>query len=352
MARRYARYVDELLDRIAAGPADQEIELLRVYADQLILSGDPFGELIVVSTARLAAATPELVRREDALIAERNAELGKDLDRPTSTTYRWRRGFLDAIELSHHGDEALEAVIPKLAARREARLLRRIEIDSVEFDGQGNLAPVFAALAKHAAVFPRLTEIVIREGMNLGNPWIDGPIALGDVTPLYAAYPGLEVLELGGDRLELGDIVLPSVRRLLATSLRVEDARRFIVASVPRLADLELGFRYGQPPNFRAVFGPLLHRDFGPQLEALSLALPSSEAQTWMVAELPAAPIARHVRRLAFRHSKLDEGSLLRLMADAKRYRHLERLELYARPLSASFQKNLRKTFGDVLALV
>jgi hypothetical protein len=56
--------VDELLDQIAAGTALDEGEL-RVYADQLILRGDPLGELIVVAGDRVLRDTPELAR-EDA----------------------------------------------------------------------------------------------------------------------------------------------------------------------------------------------------------------------------------------------------------------------------------------------
>ncbi len=343
--------MDELLDRIAAGPADLELEPLRVLADQLIERGDPLGELIVVATGRMTKDSPELARREDTLVAERNADITQALARPSPTYLRWKRGFVDSIELPHQGEESLEHCLPALAARRELRLLRRIAIESVRFDGRGDLGPVFATLARLAPRFPRLTEIVVREGMNLGNPWIDGPIPLHDVSPLYAAFPRLEVLELDGTDVELHDIALPSARRLVVTHLRADDARRFVAAKLPQLAELELAFRYGQPDNIAAVFGPLLHRDFGPQLQALSLALPSNRAQAWLLAELPTAPIARHLRRLAFRRTKLDDGCVLRLIADANHYRKLERLELVARPISASLQKQLRKTFGAALAL-
>ncbi len=267
-----------------------------------------------------------------------------------STTYRWRRGFLDAIEFSHNGDELLECSLAPLAARPEARLLRRLVIDAVEFDSTGDLGPVFAELARLAPKFPRLVEIVVTEGADLGNPWVDGPIALHDVSVLYAAYPTLEVLELDGTELELHDIQLPSVRRFKATHLRVELARNFVAAQMPRLADLELSFRYGTEGNVAATYGPLLHREFA-QLEALALTLPTLDQMRWLVGELPGSPLARHVRKLAFRHGPQDEPMLEVLIANVGRLR-LERLELRAKLLSAVMQMRLRAVFGSALVLI
>lgn len=340
--------VDELLDQIAAGTALDEGEL-RVYADQLILRGDPLGELIVVAGDRVLRDTPELARREEALITERNAALSLALGRPR-TTYRWRRGLVDAITFHHTGDERLELSLPALAERRETRLLRRIEVHTTEYDGEGDLGPWFASLARFAPRFPRLTEIAIREDLHAGNPWVDGPIALHDVSPLYGAYPKLEVLELDGTSLELHDIALPNVRHFLATHLAADDARRIVAAELPRLVDLELAFAIRHVDNVPATFGPLLHREF-PHLEALSLALPTIDDQRWLIRELADAPIARRVRRLAFRHARLDVRCIEQLIADRARYQHLEQLELPAFRLAATLQQQLYRAYGNVLKL-
>lgn len=341
-------HVDELLDRIAAGTVEDEVEL-PVYADQLILRGDPLGELIVVASDRVRRDTPELARREDALIAERSAALSHALDRPR-TSYRWRRGFVDAITFQHTGDEQLELSLPALAERRETRLLRRIEVHATELDGEGDLGPWFASLARFAPRFPRLAEIVIREDMNLGNPWVDGPIPLHDVSPLYGAYPKLEVLELDGTSLELHDIVLPNVRRFLATHLAADDARRIVAAELPRLEELELSFAIRHVDNVSATFGPLLHREF-PHLETLSLALPTIDDQLWMIRELAVAPITRRVRRLAFHHARLDVRCIERLIADRAHYQRLEQLELPNFRLAATLQKRLYRAYGNALKL-
>lgn len=330
--------VDELLERIATGPVEQELELLRVYADQRIECGDPHGELIVVATARLARDTPELARREATLIAEREAAILATLAHPTAITFTWRRGFLDTVAFTHRGDAPLERSLAALATEPAARLLRRISIDSVRF-----LGPVFVELARLAPQFPRLVEFSIVEGLNLGQP-------IRDVSPLYAAYPRLEVLELDGDDLELGPLNLPALRRLMATRLRGEDARKIVAAQLPALADLELWF-WRRVDNVAATFGPLLHREL-PTLEALSLALPTNEAMQWLVRELPTCPLARNLKRLAFRHSTLDELGLRSLIDDAPRLDRLERLELPARPLSAGLQRQLTRVYGRRLVLV
>lgn len=336
--------MDSLLEQIAAGPAEREVELLRIYADQLVERGDGFGELIVVATTRLAATTPELARREEALIAARATELAA-LAAPDAIRLAWRRGFVDRVALDH-GVVPVERIVAALAERRELRLLRRLEIEGIADLDRRDLGPTFATLATLAGRLPRLAELVIRE------PWERRPAELGDVTPLYAAFPRLEVLELDGDRLELGEIVLPQVRRFLATYLRVDDARRIVAAVMPRLADLELAFAPRRIGDVAATFGPLLHRDFGPQLEALSLALPDVDAQRWAIGELAEAPIARHLRRLAFRRATLDDACRARLIADRARYRRLDRLELEARTLSAITQGQLRRAYGSALVLI
>jgi len=341
--------LDELLDRLAALPAEGDAETLRVYADQLIERGDLRGELIVVATERLTRDTPELARRERIRIAEQEQRLAGVLATKLWLSYTWRLGFVDTITCNYHGDERFD-VLPGLAAEPAARLLRRIQISAVQLDGDGDMAPILAELARLAPRFPRLTELAVHEGANLGNPWIDGPIKINDVTPLYAAFPRLEVLELDGDQTQLGELDLPSVRRFMATGLRVDDTRRLVNARWPRLADLELAFGAQRIDNVAASFGPLLHRDFGPGLVALSFALPPM-AMRFVVDELPGSPLARHARRLAFRHGELDEGCFQSLIRQAPQLRRLERLELVGRQISAVTRKQLATAFGAALAL-
>jgi hypothetical protein len=341
--------LDRLLDQLAASPADRDAGL-RVYADQLIEAGEPLGELIVVALERQGRESPELARREDELIAQLERGLDERLTRALRPSYRWRTGFLDAIELDHAGDEPF-AILPGLAAEPCARLLRRIQISALEMDGQGDLAPVIAELARLAPRFPRLVELVVLEGADLGNPWIDGPITIGDITPLYAAYPELEVLVLHGDEIVLGDAIeLEALRELALRGITMTDVRRIVAARLPKLAhlELEIGPR-GLASNVAAGLGPLLHRDFGPQLEHVSLYVPPV-AQPWLLAELPGCPLLRHARSLAL-PGRLEDGCYHQLIECAPRL-DVERLELWQRPIPVTAHTRLARVYGRRLALV
>jgi hypothetical protein len=347
--KRYAVGVDRsLLDQIAAGGADEESTLLRVYADQLIERGDSFGELIVVASERLVKDSPELRRREDALIHEHGVRILGD-ERWGRDELRWRRGFIDAIELDSEGTGGIE-MLARLADEPAARLVRRLTVRPKRDDGIWDTGALIAALARLARRFPRLVELAVNDGELAG--WFDEPVQPCDAAVLVAAFPRLERFELRGRDLQLGDLELPAVRGFAASWLAPEDVRRIVAARMPVLEELELAFRYGSGRDLAATFGPLLHRDFGPQLTGLSLAMPTVEAQRWLIAELPPCPLARHVKRLAFRRAELDDAMLARLIADAEGWRTLERLELPERGISASRMARLSRTFGRTLALV
>ena len=117
------------------------------------------------------------------------------------------------------------------------------------------------------------------------------------------------------------------------------------------LEDLALGFR-GTIENRAATLGPLLHRDFGPQLRGLAIALPTREAQQWLIGELPTCPLARNITRLGFLRAPLDDTMLLRLIADAPAWQRLEQLEIRERGISVVRMNELRRAFGRRLVLV
>jgi hypothetical protein len=350
IATVYADRVDDLLERIAAGADDDEIGQLRIHADVLQGRGDPHGELIVVASERLVRDTPELRRREDALIAEQRTRLDGLIRSELRPTYRWHRGFVDAIAFDYPGDETFDA-LPALAADPVFRLLRRIELATQTLEGAGDVGPTVAELARLAPRFPRLVEIVVRFGESIGPQWVDGAADLNDVTPLYAAYPRLQELELGGDNAQLGAIDLPHLRRFAAPYLVIDNIRSIVAARLPQLVELALAFRRVRCDNVAATFGPLLHRDFGPQLTSLSLG-PPDDATAYVIGELPSCPLARHVRRLAFRYATLDYRHYAQLVALAPQLRRLDRLELFERPIPAATLKSLHGAFGRALALV
>ncbi|HEU0029550.1 MAG TPA: hypothetical protein VFQ53_02870 [Kofleriaceae bacterium] len=342
------RSPESLLDEIAREPRAKDLELLRVYADQLIEAGDARGELIVVACQRAVKDSRELERRERELLEIEQQRLHAVLGR--FHYYMFRFGVVDEVHFDYHGDEAFDAW-SKLVAEPAFRLLRRIQIAAVQMDGYGNMAPIFAELAQLAPRFPRLTELALHEGMNLGNPWIDGPIDVGDIDPLLRAFPQLEVLELEGNRPRFSELALPRLKRLVVGGLHADQIRPIVQSQLRALEHLELAFEPQRIENIPSTFGPLLHRDFGPQLQSLAVAPPPLAARH-LIDELPGSPLARHVKWLSFRAAWLDEGCYDSLLAQAATLRRLDGLVLVAKRIPAATQKRLAQALGNTLRLV
>lgn len=335
--------LDDLLAELAISSIDRDAGL-HAYADQLIERGDPFGELIVVALERSQHDSPELARREAELIAEIQQPLDARID---VGEIRWRLGFLDAITVHHHFDEPCE-VLPVLAAAPHARMLRRIVFEGTSIHDEGDMAPVIAKLAELAPRFPRLVELGVHQQIG-GDPFAIRPIDIHDVTPIYTAYPRLEVLELHGHALELGAVELPALRELSLKWIGPEHVRPIVTAAVPRLEHLVLHFDDIGTPNTLATYGPLLFRDFGTQLTSVSLRFPLQVRQTLLVA-LPTCPLVRHAKRLAF-PGELDESFFHGLIEHAAQLDHVERLELDGRFIEPPMRRRLARRLGPRLAL-
>jgi hypothetical protein len=260
--------------------------------------------------------------------------------------------MLDVLTLHHYGgEEQIEEVFARLSTDPVMRLVRRIEIVAVSFDGAGDLGPAIRALADLAPMLPRLSELVIREGKNVGNPWIEGPIHVGDVTPLYAAYPRLEVLELGGKEYELGELDMPSLRRLALTDLRPTDIATIARGTLPVLAELELFFGRWRVDGIDAVFRPLLDRSM-PSLVRLAIAAGVPQVMQYLTRVVPGAELTRYVRVLAFPRGALDADCVRTLVQWAPRLRALDRLELEGRGLTAEQRAQLEQAFGRHLLVL
>lgn len=338
----------ELIAELAARPDD--IELVRVFADWLLQQGHPAGELVVVQLERIAHDTEALARREHDLFWEHLVpHLKALLARDHGSEFEWRRGLLDRVILDHHGgEEALEDALRRLASDPCGRLVRRIDIRAVEFDGAGDLGPAIRELA--ALALPRLRELAFVEGGNLGSPWIDGPIHVGDVTALYAAYPQLEVFELGGKEYALGALELPALRRLALFDMTPSDIETIAHAELPALEDLELFFGRWRVDGIDAVFRPLLDRVM-PKLARLAIVAKIPQVMQYLVRAVPASELSRHVRVLAFPRAALDDDCVRTLVQWAPRLRALDRLEVDRRTLAPEHHRTLATAFGMRLAL-
>jgi uncharacterized protein (TIGR02996 family) len=340
----------ELYAELAAKPDD--IELVRVFADWLLQQGHPAGELVIVQLERLTHDTAALADREHDLFWNHVAPYMKTvLARDGVTQFEWKRGLLHKVTLDHHGgEEALDETLKRLASDPCGRLVRRIEISAVQFDGAGSLEPALIELASLAPSFTLLAELAIREGMNLGNPWIEGPIHIGDLTPIYHAYPKLEVLEIGGKECFFGALDLPALRRLAIDDMTPVDLASVAAAPLPSLAELELFFGRWRVDNIDAVFRKLLDRAM-PKLATLSIAAAIPQVMQYLVRAVPAAALSKHTRVLAFRRGALDDDCVRTLVQWAPRLRTLERFEVEGRGLSPEHRRTLEQAFGRLLVV-
>jgi hypothetical protein len=229
--------MEVLLTELAAGQLSPTA--LRVYADRLLERGDVHGEFITLQCERVERGVEEASVREEQL---RRDVLEPRLQHALGSKLRvtkWHLGLISEVELEVNDAEVTE--LATLAERPEAIGLTSVVLDALAWDGGGDLTPLWASLLRTPR-FPSLRELRVRVGADFGNPHIDGPITIGKVAPLYAAYPGLHVLELHGMEHTLGDIVLPELRRFSASELRPECIASLVNASWPKLEELELEF--------------------------------------------------------------------------------------------------------------
>jgi uncharacterized protein (TIGR02996 family) len=335
-----AEAVDELLAYLATRPDDAETQ--RVYADALSERGELRGELIALELAGQATATPEMTARIAALrdtvhgaVAERVA--GRPVFR-----LRWQRGFVVAVEADGAADEPFDA-IAKLADEPALRLLRKLEIAVVAMDGHADFAPVIAALARAAPAFPCLVELAVTEGLNLGNPWIDGPVDLHDVTALLRAYPRLERLVLDGEQTRFGEVEMTALRALRLEHVDRAGATTLAGVRAPALDDLGVSFRAQRMEDLVATVDAVLAAGFAPT--ALSLAALHT-AMAAVIARASATALAARVRRLGFGYARLDDAAVAALLAARDRWPAVVELRMAERACAPQVRARIARAFG------
>jgi uncharacterized protein (TIGR02996 family) len=316
---------DELLAYLATHPGDDQAR--RVYADALSERGDPRGELIALELA-LATSAPAAATDVSARAAVLRAQIDTALLRRFADGPRlelgWRRGFVDAVDVDFAGDEPFD-VLRKLADEPALRLVRRIAISALSFDGRGDFAPVIADLARLAPALPCVAELEVNEGADFGSPWIDGPVDLGDVTALLTAYPRLERLVLEGHGARFGAATMAALRVLHLRCLDHDAAATLAAVRAPVLDDLAVEFRSLRVDLLVAAVDGVLATGFAPTTLALT-AQPTAMAQ--VIARAAAAPIAARVRQLGFGRTRLDDNAIAALVATRPRWRQLVELRV------------------------
>lgn len=258
---------------------------LRVYADRLLERGDLHGEFITLQCERAERGGPPSVREEQLRREVLEPRL-REVAGPKLRVTRWELGLIH--ELTLEVDAAPITALAAIASRAESQGLTRLELDGQAWNGGGDLTSFWASLP-HTARFPRLEELSVRVGPTLDDPRVEGPIAIGDVEPLYAAYPSLRVLELHGVAHHLGQVVLPELRRFAASELRPECIPSLVGAYWPCLETLELEFGPA-PAESEPVFAALLSAPMSAALTRVKVKSPWPE---FFRAALPRSPLGK-----------------------------------------------------------
>lgn len=175
----------------------------------------------------------------------------------------------------------------------------------------GSPDEVIEALVTAHGSLPKLRTIFINDITYEENEvsWIPN----GDVSPIFAAYPGLEHFGIrGGNNLSLGHLALPQLRSLeiQAGGLSAELVREVMSAELPKLERLEL---YLGTDNYGATntpedLAPLLDGKLFPSLKYLGLK--NSDHQDQIAQILANAPVLEGLETLDLSMGILtDEGA-------------------------------------------
>ncbi len=327
------RPVDARLEA-ALEQAPDDLESLQVYADVLQQQGHELGRLIAVACAleRGEGDAAALQREHDRL---RDAQL-EALGLPEGLVrLEWRRGLIEAARLGCNwpddmldpdGDDWPDEVLARLLGAPAARFLRRLTLGLL--DEEGVLGADLFPLLERCGPLGALRELVVGDfvrgdEMELSWTTLNRP-------PPYLALPSLERLELQAGELELGEIVLPSLRsfEVRTGGLTSANLAAIVGARWPRLRRLCVWFGdpgYGAEGGVEDL-GPLLAGEGLPELGELGLcnAIFADE----LCGALPDAPVLARLRVLDLSRGALTDAGARALAQQKDRLAHLERLDV------------------------
>ena len=318
----------ELEAQIAKAPDD--IGPYTVYADWLAEREDPRGEFISV----MLELDPnphqvDLTERKLQLIeANKVAWLGpldaKDVD------ITWRRGFIDAVHFGRDDDSELESTdcVEMYAALRElptGMLLRSLTWGAiVDDDGEPCWDFGTQALVEHG-----VPESLRRLAFDRGSYWDISWTFLNELEPAYAKLGKLEQLRIEVGHMDLGTIVLPSLREfeVYTGGFTKQNMAAVVGATWPMLERLILRFGedgYGGNCTIDDV-EPLLAQRFA---HLQHLAIGNAPFASAIVPYLAKSPLLRQLKFLDFSLGTFDDDGVASIVSNAGAFAHLERIDI------------------------
>jgi uncharacterized protein (TIGR02996 family) len=317
------------------------VEAYLVYGDWLQSQGDPRGELIALQCAAHQAQGEEakkLERQASALVRKyKKYLLGPLADRENDEDFgdkdvevEWRFGFIKSARLAqadYESDFNVAEAVKQLFALPSARFLRELTFGMASFDGQNSYGGIIGALAEVRC--PTLEKLFLGDFEYPDQTEISWT-ELGNIEPLYKAFPNLRSLKLRGGSLKLGKVDLPELREFTVESGGLpEDAVKSIVkASWPKLERLEVWFG---AENYGAGGGvddlkPLLEGKNLPKLKHLGLR--NAEFTDELCQVLHQAPILKQLETLDLSMGTMTDVGAAALAANAAAYKQLKHLDV------------------------
>lgn len=354
VAEARAAHAAAIEARLAAGwtevidPAlDHDFRL--VYGDELQLRGDPIGELI--STMHELEQLPSTadprqrrkVENRVAAILDDNHDawfgtLARHVRKPSrkgpaipSVDVAWRLGFAEEVHLRGTPQLSIEDTYARLRELPLSRQIVRLVVgETTTFDGptMPTYEPLLEAMLAHG-IPSRLRELVI----NADHPY-RADLLVGDLRPVIAAAPALEVLRIAGQYRQLA-FESPTLRVLEISGVTAGYPDHLARATLPALEELVL--------HARQPIGPPLLAQF-PRLAHVTLDR-FTRAGVGAVSLLDHAMTAPAARTIALLRCELDDRELAAVIEAPARFAHLTRLDLrhnrFSRSLAARAKRLL-----------
>lgn len=347
--------IEAIID--GAGPTHEGPYL--VYSDWLQSQGDARGELIMVQ--KQLQADPDnttLQKTEDKLIKKLSPERlykmhkkkrSKNKRKDSGYTHLdWKLGFIVGARVARNSERppyTIRELTTTLLAHPSARVLRSLEIGALGGKGDYDYTHVVEAIRRAAPTSLRhltLAEFDGEEHADLSAS------TLGDISGLYPVLPRLETLHLRAGTMDIGDIVLPSLRTLAITTIVFEQRALQSVAqaSWPHLASLRL--RAG---GTALPYAGIADIGTAPDMKALrnlSLEHTDETGEVWRGVLRDSALLSR-LDTLALPYGSLTDHDVDDLLAQRHQLEHLRLLDLQGNYLSEDATRAIHGVCKSVL---
>ena len=341
---------EELEAKLIETPHD--VDLRMVYADLLQSTGDPRGELIVLSQ-RGADVDDYIAKHEEALLGPL-VRFKKTFDHDSQDAFTWHHGFIKSAKIGYESNSAgdldedadectADKVLAALLQHPSALLLEELTVTMNMLDDGMYFSDVVKAIAQYGA--PALRTLRLGEFQQAGPGGVDNGFdyenswaGLGDASEMWKVLPRLEHLRIqlnlgsasanGADA--IGTFDLPRLRTLEIVSggMGGHCARSFASGKLPAAESIELWFgsnNYGGDTTVKDL-ETLLAGDNVPKLRYLGLK--NAEFTDDIVAALAPSKVLSRIEALSLAHGMMTDAGAQLIATHADAFKHLKQLDL------------------------